>query len=121
MITTAKEDLKTSKNEWDTEVPPAIRAWIIEVLSSLPAPVLVDLWGQAQIRAGQRAISPATELVLRIDHPGVIRQLFSTRDALVLIEALCAGYVSIDGNTDALNEIGRYCFRPQSSLQATIK
>lgn len=96
-----------------TSVPGAIRAAIRESLLAANLPQCrIDFWDRDQLQIeGMAETSPP--LVLRIQHPGVIRALFWHRDPLVLAEAYLNGFFDFSGTLEGLVRFFRGMPRPK--------
>ena len=86
----------------NSALPSSIRDWLNEILSALPLKLCIDCWGTDQIWSKDNINNHFLLLTLRVNHPGVIRALFISRDPLILVEAYLHGYLDFVGNIDEL-------------------
>jgi cyclopropane-fatty-acyl-phospholipid synthase len=82
-------------------LPTNIRACLTQMLSPLPLQLHIDCWGKDQLLTHETDNS-LPKVILKINHPGVLRTLFLSQDPLILVEAYLQGFLDFIGDIEHL-------------------
>jgi len=105
-------------------IHPEIREWLIGAIwaSGLQVRACFDFWGAEQVYNYETADAEWSSIMIRVRHPGVIRQLIEDRDPLSAVEALLSEQLSFVGAID--HAVALYCclastqFKPSNEVLA---
>lgn len=80
-------------------IPPTIHEWLHPVFARIPLSWRINFWGQTEWDFADNESPPIT---VHIHHPGVLKNLFLSRDPLTLVDAYLQKWIDVEGDLAAV-------------------